>query len=86
MVTGSKICASCGTRRTPLWRDAEDGTPLCNACGIRFKKYRVRCSKCWHIPKKDIKTYPNCPHCGSSLKMSFGKNAHGERIKISMVI
>ncbi|XP_062617749.1 uncharacterized protein LOC134279369 [Saccostrea cucullata] len=30
-----KICASCGTHRTPLWRDADDGTPLCNACGIR---------------------------------------------------
>ncbi|KAF5905033.1 GATA-type zinc finger protein 1 isoform X1, partial [Clarias magur] len=29
-----KICASCCTRKTPLWRDAEDGTPLCNACGI----------------------------------------------------
>ncbi|XP_062475042.1 GATA-type zinc finger protein 1, partial [Pezoporus occidentalis] len=32
---GSKRCASCGTRRTRLWRAAEDGTPLCNACGIR---------------------------------------------------
>ncbi|XP_043769970.1 GATA-type zinc finger protein 1 isoform X1 [Cervus elaphus] len=28
-------CASCRTERTPLWRDAEDGTPLCNACGTR---------------------------------------------------
>ncbi|KAI0241001.1 hypothetical protein LSAT2_003396 [Lamellibrachia satsuma] len=28
-------CASCNTRRTALWRGAEDGTPLCNACGIR---------------------------------------------------
>ncbi|WAR22697.1 ZGLP1-like protein [Mya arenaria] len=32
-----KTCASCKTRRTPLWRDSEDGTPLCNACGIRTK-------------------------------------------------
>ncbi|CAI5796154.1 GATA-type zinc finger protein 1 [Podarcis lilfordi] len=31
-----KCCASCKTRKTPLWRDAEDGTPLCNACGIRY--------------------------------------------------
>ena len=30
-----KQCASCGTKKTPLWRDAEDGTSLCNACGIR---------------------------------------------------
>lgn len=29
------MCASCCTRKTPMWRDAEDGTPLCNACGIR---------------------------------------------------
>ncbi|RXM93766.1 GATA-type zinc finger protein 1 [Acipenser ruthenus] len=31
----NKCCASCNTKKTPLWRDAEDGTPLCNACGIR---------------------------------------------------
>ncbi|XP_033029655.1 GATA-type zinc finger protein 1 isoform X2 [Lacerta agilis] len=31
-----KCCASCKTKKTPLWRDAEDGTPLCNACGIRY--------------------------------------------------
>ncbi|KAG3280355.1 ferredoxin-2, mitochondrial, transcript variant X1 [Ictidomys tridecemlineatus] len=30
-----RCCASCRTQRTPLWRDAEDGTPLCNACGTR---------------------------------------------------
>ena len=30
-----KQCASCCNKKTPLWRDAEDGTPLCNACGIR---------------------------------------------------
>ena len=35
-IISAKTCASCRTRRTPLWRDAEDGTPLCNACGIRF--------------------------------------------------
>jgi len=34
-----KECASCGTFKTPLWRDAEDATHLCNACGIRYKKY-----------------------------------------------
>ncbi|KAL4236442.1 GATA-type zinc finger protein 1 [Mactra antiquata] len=68
-----KTCASCKTRRTPLWRDAEDGTPLCNACGIRYKKYRLRCSKCWLIPKKDVSTYPNCPVCGGSLRYSSHK-------------
>ncbi|KAL1273471.1 hypothetical protein QQF64_029333 [Cirrhinus molitorella] len=65
----SKICASCRTRKTPLWRDAEDGTPLCNACGIRYKKYRVRCQQCWNIPKKEANTNSKCLKCGDVLKM-----------------
>ncbi|KAM5233182.1 GATA-type zinc finger protein 1 isoform 4-T4 [Hipposideros larvatus] len=39
-ILGPRRCASCRTQRTPLWRDAEDGTPLCNACGIRFAEWR----------------------------------------------
>ncbi|XP_058635398.1 GATA-type zinc finger protein 1 isoform X2 [Onychostoma macrolepis] len=66
---GSKICASCRTRKTPLWRDAEDGTPLCNACGIRYKKYRVRCQQCWNIPKKEANTNSTCLKCGDVLKL-----------------
>lgn len=67
--TGSKakMCASCSTRKTPLWRDSDDGTPYCNACGIRFKKYRVRCSVCLYIPRKDEKTNNCCYLCGSRL-------------------
>ncbi|XP_074786006.1 GATA-type zinc finger protein 1 [Athene noctua] len=61
---GNKRCASCKTRRTPLWRVAENGTPLCNACGIRYKKYRVRCRRCWNIPGKSGTPRPRCPHCG----------------------
>ncbi|KAK9972793.1 hypothetical protein ABG768_023557 [Culter alburnus] len=64
-----KMCASCCTRKTPLWRDAEDGTPLCNACGIRYKKYRVRCQKCWNIPKKEANTNSKCLKCGDVLKL-----------------
>ncbi|GBO37987.1 hypothetical protein AVEN_206096-1, partial [Araneus ventricosus] len=37
-VTEEKHCASCSVKKTPLWRDAEDGTPLCNACGIRVNQ------------------------------------------------
>ncbi|XP_043086850.1 GATA-type zinc finger protein 1 [Puntigrus tetrazona] len=65
----SKVCASCRTRKTPLWRDAEDGTPLCNACGIRYKKYRVRCQQCWNIPKKEANTNSTCLKCGDVLKL-----------------
>lgn len=64
----SKTCASCKTKKTPLWRDSEDGTPYCNACGIRFKKYRFRCSMCSYIPRKDEREVSkSCCLCGSRL-------------------
>lgn len=69
-----KQCASCATKLTPLWRDAEDGTPLCNACGIRYKKYKVRCSGCWHIPKKNENTRNNCRACGATLQFMIRKS------------
>ena len=62
-----KTCASCKTKKTPLWRDSDDGTPYCNACGIRFKKYHVRCSSCFYIPRKDEKVNNSCCLCGSRL-------------------
>lgn len=62
-----KVCASCKTKKTPLWRDSEDGTPYCNACGIRFKKYRICCPICSYIPRKDEKLGNICCRCGSSL-------------------
>ncbi|XP_015204767.2 GATA-type zinc finger protein 1 [Lepisosteus oculatus] len=72
----NKICASCDTRKTPLWRDAEDGTPLCNACGIRYKKYRIRCFHCWHIPKKEGNSNSRCFRCGNALRVAaYRKNS-----------
>ncbi|XP_064626495.1 uncharacterized protein LOC135487082 [Lineus longissimus] len=68
-----KQCASCGTKKTPLWRDAEDGTPLCNACGIRYKKYRIRCSYCWYVPRKAGKSCPICSSCGERVQLSHGR-------------
>lgn len=62
-----KTCASCKTKKTPLWRDSEDGTPYCNACGIRYKKYRIRCSNCLYIPRKDEKSGNCCCLCGQRL-------------------
>ncbi|XP_075302059.1 GATA-type zinc finger protein 1 [Opisthocomus hoazin] len=72
LARGSKRCASCKTRRTPLWRAAENGTPLCNACGIRYKKYRVRCRRCWSIPGKSGTPRPRCPHCGERCHPAGG--------------
>ena len=71
-----KECASCGTCKTPLWRDAEDGTPLCNACGIRYKKYRIRCVRCWYIPKKEEKALPCCTSCGHTYKITLGRRGN----------
>ncbi|KAM3926802.1 GATA-type zinc finger protein 1 [Leptodactylus fuscus] len=64
----NKRCASCKTQKTPLWRDAEDGTPLCNACGIRYKKYGRRCGRCWNIPKKDGKSCSGYCACGGMYR------------------
>ncbi|KAG7485252.1 GATA-type zinc finger protein 1 [Solea senegalensis] len=69
-VSKGKVCASCCTRKTPMWRDAEDGTPLCNACGIRYKKYRVRCVNCWHIPRKDGNSNSCCLKCGNLVRLT----------------
>eukprot|EP00794_Sanderia_malayensis_P000491 gene491-1136_t len=72
-----KECASCGTSKTPLWRDAEDGTHLCNACGIRWKKYKIRCVRCWYIPRKEEKMMKQCPSCTATgtVRMAWPKMA-----------
>ncbi|KAM9489643.1 GATA-type zinc finger protein 1 [Salvelinus alpinus] len=72
----NKICASCCTSKTPLWRDAEDGTPLCNACGIRYKKYKVRCLQCWHIPRKEGNSNSRCFKCGNSSRLATSHRKH----------
>ncbi|KAM8763777.1 GATA-type zinc finger protein 1 isoform 2-T2 [Rhynchonycteris naso] len=74
---GPRCCASCRTQRTPLWRDAEDGTPLCNACGIRYKKYGTRCSNCWLVPRKNVQTKRLCGRCGMSLGSHQGPSQEG---------
>ncbi|XP_040002644.1 GATA-type zinc finger protein 1 [Xiphias gladius] len=75
-VSKGKVCASCCTSRTPMWRDAEDGTPLCNACGIRYKKYRVRCVNCWHIPRKEGNSNSCCLKCGNLVKLTSAQRKH----------
>ncbi|XP_006898901.1 PREDICTED: GATA-type zinc finger protein 1 [Elephantulus edwardii] len=77
-VLGPRRCASCRTQRTPLWRDAEDGTPLCNACGIRYKKYGTRCSTCWLVPRKNVQPKRLCGRCGVSLGAYHGPAQQGD--------
>ncbi|XP_027990519.2 GATA-type zinc finger protein 1 [Eptesicus fuscus] len=74
---GARRCASCRTQRTPLWRDAEDGTPLCNACGIRYKKYGTRCSSCWLVPRKNVQPKKLCGRCGMFLGPNQGPPQEG---------
>nr|XP_008101294.1 PREDICTED: GATA-type zinc finger protein 1 [Anolis carolinensis] len=78
----NKRCASCKTKKTPLWRDAEDGTPLCNACGIRYKKYRIRCLQCWNIPKHCGKRNSHCSSCGGRLHVVAAQSKSGKRCAV----
>lgn len=59
----SKTCVSCGTTKTPMWRDDAQGNAMCNACGIRFKKGGVRCKDCLYVFRKDDMRH-DCPRCG----------------------
>lgn len=63
----SKICKSCGTNKTPRWHRLyiyqSDGF-VCNACAIRLKKYKRKCSNCNYIVKKDATV---CPKCFSTI-------------------
>ncbi|KJE92966.1 hypothetical protein CAOG_03836 [Capsaspora owczarzaki ATCC 30864] len=68
----NKECASCGTRKTPMWRDDADGVPLCNACGIRYKKNKSKCSACNYIPRKDDST-EICKRCHGKIASNKNK-------------
>lgn len=59
-----KRCDSCGTRKTPYWRDGwQGGVVLCNACGIRYHKYKKYCETCLCIARKNEKGRLVCPKC-----------------------
>lgn len=48
------ICASCQATKTPYWRDSwSTDLMLCNACGLRFQKFGVRCDTCYYVPRKE---------------------------------
>lgn len=63
----NKQCACCHCTTTPLWRDIGAELPLCNACGIRWKKYGLVCSHCQYVPCKQERESKICRRCGSVL-------------------
>lgn len=62
-----KQCACCHCTNTPLWRDIGAEMPLCNACGIRWKKYGLVCAVCQYVPCKQERDDKNCKRCGAML-------------------
>jgi hypothetical protein len=60
---GKRECAACFTKKTPYWRNSWDDLLLCNACGIRYHKYRIYCKKCKYVPRKEERGLKSCPRC-----------------------
>lgn len=66
--TVKRLCSSCGTRKTPYWREGwEPDVVLCNACGIRYHKYKRFCGKCVSTARKDENGRLHCPKCHKRL-------------------
>lgn len=63
-----KSCYACKTERTPYWREGwKKGIILCNACGLRFSKYKKFCAKCNAIGVKAHFDRVTCPKCEEKL-------------------
>ncbi len=59
-----RVCISCGATKTPYWREAwASDVLLCNACGLRFSKFRRRCIDCCYVPRKEDKGSKACTKC-----------------------
>ena len=72
---GALVCFSCLTSKTPYWRPgwtvpAIGTVNLCNACGMRFSKYRAHCPdfSCRKVPCRAEGT-AMCPRPGCCKRM-----------------
>lgn len=61
-----RACGSCNVMKTPYWRDGWDQSiMLCNACGLRYQKFKKRCSSCKYVPRKEDGECPRCTQCNN---------------------
>lgn len=44
--------------------------PLCNACGIRWKKYGIVCDVCQYVPCKQERDSKACKRCKAAMPVS----------------
>lgn len=59
-----RLCISCGATKTPYWREAwSSSVLLCNACGLRYSKFKRRCLDCSYVPRKEDKGSRVCTKC-----------------------
>jgi hypothetical protein len=77
--TGEKVCVSCKTNQTPIWREVKDhwgegweDILLCNACGLRtflillileWRMCGLRCDECSYVPRASEKRIKKCTRC-----------------------
>jgi len=60
------VCGSCKSSKTPYWRDSwSNAFILCNACGLRYSKFKRYCNECAYVPRKEDKSTPCCAQCSS---------------------
>ncbi|ELA46465.1 hypothetical protein VCUG_02060 [Vavraia culicis subsp. floridensis] len=63
-----KTCYSCKRKDTPYWREGwRPSVILCNACGLRYSKYRRVCTLCNKVGVKANFEKVSCPKCKSTL-------------------
>jgi hypothetical protein len=64
-----RSCTSCGASKTPYWRDGWGSeVVLCNACGLRYQKFKKFCLSCKYIPRKEEQQSDQCSQCCHSWR------------------
>ncbi|CAN8004523.1 unnamed protein product, partial [Ixodes hexagonus] len=71
----------CSQQTTPYINSQILGKKLCDTSAAfvffrcRYKKYKVRCNRCWHIPRKNENTRLHCKECGEALRFVLRKSS-----------